>query len=408
MNVFVTALGIVTGPLLARALGPSGRGALAAIVVPLTFAPSLLDFGIASYAIRASARRRSLGPLVASLGILSLAGGAVGVTIAAPLASALADSRPVVHTYLLIGLLLLPLALIGNLFQSFLIGHERWRLVILVRTTPFLVAGIAVTVLFATGRLTVGTAAAATLVGGTLAVVPTFLCLRGIDRLVVQPDLIREALRFGSRAWIASFGSIANARVDQLLMIPLVPSRELGIYVIAVTFSGLIGVVTNALSSGLQPRVAQGDRDLPARATRVILSLTAVSSIGLALLAPWLIPVLFGSEFGAAVPLAWILLVAMVPTQMSSVLASTLTAAGFPGAAAKSEMIALASAVPVLVVLLPVIGAFAAASAAVLSTTLRLFYLLIVARRHFDQSTRTFLVLSRGDITWLRRIVKKP
>lgn len=407
MNAFVTALGIATGPLLARALGPSGRGALAAIVVPLTFAPSFLDFGISSYAIRLSARQRSLGPLVASLGVLSLAGGAIGLVIAAPLASALAGSRPVVHTYLLVGLLLLPITLIGNLFQGFLVGRERWRVVMVVRTTPFLVAGIAVTALFAIGRLTVATAAAATIVSGALAVAPTFSCLRGIDRLVVQRKLMHEAVRFGSRAWLASFGSIANARVDQLLMVPLVPSHELGIYVVAVSFAGLIGIVTSALSSGLQPRVAQGDRGLPARATRVTFALTATSSVGLALVGPWLIPLLFGSDFANAVPLAWILLLAMVPTQMSSVLASMLTAAGFPGTAAKSEFIALASALPVLVVLLPIIGAFAAALAAVLSTTIRLVYLVAIARRRFDQSARAFLVLSSGDITLLHRLVKK-
>ncbi len=67
-----------------------------------------------------------------------------------------------------------------------------------------------------------------------------------------------------------------------------------------------------------------------------------MSSVGLALVVPWLIPLLFGSDFNDAVPLAWILLLATVPTQMSSVLASMLTAAGFPGAAAKSEFIALA------------------------------------------------------------------
>lgn len=406
-NVFITALGIVTGPLLARALGPSGRGALAAIIVPLTFATALFDFGISNYAIRLSARQQSLGPLVASLGALSLAGGAIGMAVATPLASALAGGRPVIHTFLIVGLLLLPITLSGNLFLSILVGLERWRVVMVTRTTPFVVAGIGTTVLFVVDRLTVATAAVAAMVGGILAVAPTLLCLRGIDRLVLQPKLMLEALRFGSRAWLSGLGSTANARVDQLLMVPLVPSHELGTYVVAVTFAGLVSVVTGALSSGLQPRVAQGDHDLPARATRLTFALTAISGIGLGLLAPWLIPLVFGSAFGDAVPLTLILLLATIPTQMSSVLASTLTAAGFPGTAAKSEFIALVSAVPVLVVLLPIIGAFAAALAAVLSTTIRLVYLVTVARHRFDQRTRAFVVLGSSDIAWLHRLVKK-
>lgn len=52
-KVIGAASGIITGPLLARSLGPTGRGDLVAITVPLALVPALAGLGISSYAFRA-------------------------------------------------------------------------------------------------------------------------------------------------------------------------------------------------------------------------------------------------------------------------------------------------------------------------------------------------------------------
>ena len=49
-NILVAVTALATGPLQARALGVEGRGLLAAIIVPLTFAAQLIPLGLHEFA----------------------------------------------------------------------------------------------------------------------------------------------------------------------------------------------------------------------------------------------------------------------------------------------------------------------------------------------------------------------
>src|SRR5271165_6646244 len=63
-NALNAAFGFITAPLLARALGASGRGDLAAITVPLTFLPFILSLGIPRFANREVPRGTALNEVI--------------------------------------------------------------------------------------------------------------------------------------------------------------------------------------------------------------------------------------------------------------------------------------------------------------------------------------------------------
>jgi O-antigen/teichoic acid export membrane protein len=93
-NVVITVLGFVTGPLQARALGPTGRGELAAIVVPFVLAPQILGLALGGYAARESASgRRTDNELVGSLGLPLLVIGAICIAGSVPAADALGQGN---------------------------------------------------------------------------------------------------------------------------------------------------------------------------------------------------------------------------------------------------------------------------------------------------------------------------
>src|SRR2546423_15340440 len=69
-NGVITAMGLITGPLQARALGPAGRGTLAAIAVPLSMTPWIFGLGLTAFATTEAARMRSRGELVGTLSAL--------------------------------------------------------------------------------------------------------------------------------------------------------------------------------------------------------------------------------------------------------------------------------------------------------------------------------------------------
>jgi O-antigen/teichoic acid export membrane protein len=400
-NVFVALLGFATGPFLARALGPADRGVLAAIVVPLTIAPWVVGLGLPAYATREAARGQALGLLVGSLGAASVAIGLLALGPAVPTAAFLSQGKDVVQHYLLIGFALLPLTLLANLFFALLNGAQRWRALVAARVAPFLVTAVAISVLYVLGDLTVSSAALTTIVGMTLPILPAVVSF-GLMRVRISLRCITDGLRFGLRSWIGTLGSLTKYRLDQLMMIPLTSSRQLGLYVVAVTISGAADVVTTAVSQVASPRVSQGDRVLAARGMRVLLFMVTLAAGVIAVVVPWLLPALFGSLFSDAIGMTWILLAASIPGQGSFALSSMLTAAGRPGLVTVGELFALSVTVPGLLLLLPPLGGIGAALVSLVAYSVAFIYLLVAARRHFRLPISAFVIVRGSDFAWAR------
>lgn len=396
-----TAFAFITGPLQARALGPEGRGLLAAIVVPLTLAPWLVSFGLGTYAAKEAARGRPIREIVGTVGAVLCAIGAAMALAGIPIANVLAGGRSIVSMYLRIGFFLLPVILFSGLLVSVANGLQRWRALIAAQLAQPVVILVGVIVLFASDRLTVKSAAILTLASSVSPILPVAHILRGAGHPHFDPRVARESILFGIRAWVGGLGSIANARLDQLLMIRLVSERTLGLYVVATNTVGFSSILTGASASAIFPRVAAGERGLATRSVRTILLVVGALGVLAAALAVPLLRVLYGSRFTDAAPIVWVLLAANLPLAGATMLGTVLTGSGRPNASAVSEMGALAITIPGLVVLLPVLGGIGAAVVSLIAYSVSFAILLIAASRYFQTPLRTFLLATSSDIRWL-------
>src|SRR5262249_9757375 len=154
---------------------------------------------------------------------------------------------------------------------------------------------------------------------------------------------------------------IANARLDQLLMIPLVAPRELGLYVVATTIGGVPTLATAALAPPLMARISAGHIDLLPRAVRITLAVSALLGLALAITSPGRLPLLFGPQFRDAVPMAIVLVAAGVPQAGAGILGAGLQADGVPAIPSVGEAIALVITVVGLLLLLGPLGGLGAA-----------------------------------------------
>jgi O-antigen/teichoic acid export membrane protein len=400
-NVLGAASGFITGPLLARALGASGRGDLAAIVVPFSLASGVLGLGIPGYAYRALPRGRPVGEVIGSLGFPLLVIGLLGAAAAIPVADALAGGRETVRAFLIVGFLSLPLVMIGSLLLSSLGALERWRSVVATSLTPFTVAFFAIVVLYASGRLTVATAAAATIAGALLSTLPGFALLSA-SRPIFRLSLARDGVSFGLKSWVGGLAFTANARLDQFLMITVVAPRELGLYAVATTLAGASGLAVGGLSPPLMARIAAGERHLMSQAVRIMVAATVTLNVALGLLAPVLLPGLFGPQFSDAVPMALVLLAAQVPLAGTSVLSSALQADGAPVIPTLAEAIALIITAAGLVALLRPLGGMGAAIVSLAAYSASFLFQVVMAGRRIGKPLSEFLVPSRDDLRWAR------
>jgi O-antigen/teichoic acid export membrane protein len=397
-NLAFNLFGLVTGPVLARALGPAGRGTLAAILVPLFIASWVAALGLPAFARRSAAREGRPRALVATLGVIAVASGLIAFLAAPAVASTLAEGRDVVHDLLLAGFALLPLFVAANVLVSVLAGLEQWRLYLAAQLLPPVATLIGLIALWAVGQLTVTTAAITSLGGLLLVFLPAGFALRGAGAFRFELPLARRALAFGIRAWPGQLGSLANARLDQLLMIPLVDPADLGFYVVAWTVATGPAVLGRAFAWAVGPRVARGDTRIVLTACRILMPAVVISSALLAAVTPVLLPLVFGHDFEQSVGLAWILLCASVPWQGAILLGEALSASGRPGLFTIGQMTALAVTVAGLLALLPVLGVYGAAFTSLAAYLTQFGFVLWAARRHFAESYLDLLVPRRADL----------
>jgi O-antigen/teichoic acid export membrane protein len=405
----VNALGIVaafvSGPILARALGAEGRGELAAIVVLLSIAPWLLDLGLAHWVARERARGVSREEVLGTALPVALASSLVALVAAIPLSRLLGGDRDVVVLYLQLGLFLTPVGVVLFTLSGLVIGESRWNLLAATRAVGTVLPVVAIVVLWIGGALTVGSAAASILLAMLASALMPLGLVRGVRRLPFDLRRVREATTFGVKNWLASISATTNVRFDQVLMVGLVSSRELGLYAVAVSIASLTSGLILAVSSALYPRVSRGEGDLAARSCRMTIVLVAAAAVLLAALSP-AIPFVFGEAFRGAVTMTLILLLASLPLSAGTVLASALTAAGNPAAPMRAELIAAALTIPALVIMLPAHGGTGAAVISIVAYGARFGMLWRSATSTFQRPATSFVLATRGDFAWLAECLR--
>jgi O-antigen/teichoic acid export membrane protein len=408
VNLLLIAAAFVTAPILARALGPSGRGEVAAVFAVVGIAPWVSELGITAFLGREHARRaRPLGVLLGSTTPIALAASLVGVALAVPLAHLLGRGRPAVVEFIEIGLFLLPLSASIQLLNGVAVGDSRWNLLMLVRILS--VGGTAVTIVALSlfGALSVSSVAVTYLGSAVVANVPLLVLLRGSRPWRFVRPVARTGLAFGMRSWLSTVAGTGNAYLDQVLMAGLTSSRQLGLYALAVTLSGVSGSFVGATANALFPRVAVGDSQLAARACRVTLAFVILLGVGIAVTSPWVVPFVFGKAFDDAIPMLVILLGASVFSVPSQVLSSALVAAGNPSATAGGQIVGLVVTVPALIVVIPFAGGIGASWVSLAAYAVTFAIILRASAQTFALPFRTLLVVTPADLRWLRARLRR-
>ena len=146
----------------------------------------------------------------------------------------------------------------------------------------------------------------------------------------------------------------------------LLPATELGYYVIAVAAAGVLAPLYNAVATLTMSEVftAGGRPGGAAFVLRQVLKSVSlagpVALVGI-LCTPWLLPLIFGTSFTAAVTSTQILLLAATFQGVNSVLGSALRALGAPGRPAACELLGAALTVILLMLFLTRYGIAASA-----------------------------------------------
>ena len=345
-NGVIVLIGMATGILSARLLGPEQRGALAVLL----FWPGLLaGIGFLSLGEGAVYRRHAteleasrfestvfwLAAVLAAVSVLPAT-----LTLPFLMGEERADLVPVARAYLL---LFLPFNFLALALLALDQAELRFRRFNLLRILPSAVYLLGMLLLWAIGTID----AVSFLWASWLGTVVTAALRMGARwrHLLHWPDpaeasaLLRRAGGFHLTALLGILGM----QMDRLLVVRLFDDVQIGYYVVALTLAATaLNGFASAVSTVLFPAIAtERDRSAAlarlASAMRYTVLATLLCMFALVVTIPWLLPLLFGTAFSEAAPLAVLLSLALAPSALRQVLVRSLRAFGDARAGVLSE-----------------------------------------------------------------------
>jgi O-antigen/teichoic acid export membrane protein len=367
----VSAAGfLVASIVLARALGPEGRGSVAFVTVLALLTARTVKVGLGPATSILVAERPAARPtLLSNLLGFSLVSGLVGAALVTGGLLVLGVEPAGIDGELLV--LLVGAIIAASLVDdAFLIGCGRLRPAAAITASGGWLYAASVVLVALTAGIRVETALAAWIAGHLLwAALLVGVGARAEGIAVPRVGLLVESIRFGVRAWAGSISQFLNARLDQILVGVIASSATLGLYAVAVNAAEMLLFLPNAVATALLPTLARMGPESEAvqRTLRTFRSslLVTLATIVVAGACGWvLIPVVFGEAFEGSVEPFLLLLPGAVGYAALSIFGNALLAARAPGLASTSRVTALGAGLALDLLLIPVLGASGAAAAA--------------------------------------------
>ncbi len=357
---------------IARSLGPSGRGeyafAITAAVFISIFSHAGLTAALAFYGARhAWARRRLIALYVGTAAITTLP-----LTVLVWLiVDALTSSAPPTFEQRSGILVLAAVAFASSLFDgtiSINLAARRFRTAAIGSVVSTALPAVYSIAAAATGDLTVRGALLAT-AGARVVVSAAGLWPIVRMRLQRPPDdaplTSRTIVGYSGRSFFAVLSGVLTARADQWVLGIMAGTAPLGFYAVAVSMSDPLQHVTSAAQRGYAPHVAVvsgSGAEMTDRTARGLLVALILGTLVLAPAALVLFPVLFGPEFVVSREPFIALLPGSFGLGLLAIYSVALRSTGAPGI---SSIVEVATGATMIALDIALIGPFGATGAAV-------------------------------------------
>ena len=418
MGVFATrvvryAVGFVTSFVLARILGPAGRGVYYLVILTPTTLVALGQLGFPSAVSFFAGRGRSGKALQRTSLILVAALSAVliGATLLALplLQGSLLKAAP--EELVRLALISLPFQFLASFAGSALIGRQILRNynLILVAHSLLMLALIVVFV-GVLGLGVVGAVVANVATAGAVAVATTIELRRVVHRDPEEAERpgvrLSELASYGVKAYPASVAGFFNYRADVFLLSALLGDPQaIGLYSLAVSLAELTFFVPDSVATVFFPRVAGANRrtadELAPSVSRFTVLMTGLSVLGL-------VPAGFAAvyvvipDFVASLPAFLIILPGILALSVSKVLSSYISGLGLPQRVAFVSSAALAINLAANLLLIPPFGFHGAAAASLISYSAHAAMLVVITSRLSHRPPRDYLVPTAAEWRRLR------
>jgi O-antigen/teichoic acid export membrane protein len=381
---------LASGIVVARALGPEGRG----YVALLAALPSVLcqlgglgfSLGVSYYVSRERISSQHALSLIAKAVAIQI--GLLTVIHAGLLVLLLRDDPKWAQVAGVISLASVLGSFTGEYGLLIFQGQGKFGTFNILRLAPTLAYAIFVVILFGLGQRSVSVVVGASVATG-LAFGLLTLALAARSRVPEEKESdlrFGQVAKFGLRSFLGATSPLESFRLDQLFVGLVLSPVALGYYAVGAAVSNFPRFVAQSLGFVASPTVASElSSEVQWMRVRQFVVLTSAVSVaigvGLVSAAPVLVPLVFGTSFHRAVGVSQILVANGVIVGVRRVLTDAMRGLGRPAVGAVAEVVGLVALVPLIIGLGRVWGLDGAAVAVTLSSGLGLIVIALLSLR---------------------------
>ena len=378
-------LSVTASVIVARALGPKGKGAVAVVLLIGNLLALVLNGGLSSANVYfAASGKISPSKLLSNSAIFTFLATVIGTVLVLALAPTGLIEKLVPGismSLLLVGIIAFPLRLLDMLLSCILQGLQKIVTVNIIDLSQSLIYVVLALLLVVVFKFGIWGAVVALQAGVVATATAKLVFLHRNDiKLHLRWDgaVARETLRFGAKSYVSNIMQFFNYRLDSLIVNFYIGVAGAGLYSVSVSLAELLWHMPNAVSYALFPKSAASkpenvNRVLP----RIFGITTAVTTLGAGLLVlsgKFVIQFLFSKAFASA----YVPMLALLPGVLclggGKVLLAYISGRGYPIYQSICIGISLVVTVVLDFILIPQYGILGAAVASSVSyATILLF-----------------------------------
>lgn len=399
-------LGLAAAIIIARVLGPSGKGAYTLIIlVPMLLATfGSLGIGVANLYF-VGKKKYKLADITSNSVVLA---SGLGILFATSFLayfyyfqpSFLKGADPLC---VLIATLVLPFSLLTTYFSHILLGEHKINkrnLILLVQSISLL----AFLFFFLFIERSVLSVIMAWVFATLVATITSILLVRRLTPIgfSFHFPLFKDSVKFGGQGYLGNVIGFFNYRLDMFIVNFFMGVTFVGYYSVAVVmaealwyFPGAVGIILFARTPRLTTEEAN---ESTPRICRNTIFLTLLAAVLLFVFGRIIINLFFGASFLPALKPMWILLPGIVALSIPKVLSNELMGRGKPLISAAAAAISLALNIPLNLFLIPLWGISGAALASTISYSAAAIVVLIAFLRISQNSLFDTIIIQPRDL----------
>ncbi|MEW6685311.1 MAG: oligosaccharide flippase family protein [Candidatus Edwardsbacteria bacterium] len=367
ISIFLTQWGVlflsvVTSILMARNLGPEGRGILALVLLVPAFLQKIGSLGIGDSAIYYLGKSPHLfSPIAFQIIFLVTLSSGLMVVLFALLFPLLSKNliKGIPSSYLVVALISLPFNLLivhfGDLFLA--IGEISLRNFLNILNSFLRLLFLFVALIIIKGYV-LEAVAALTIVAIFTAIFSFYHIVRyELPNPKIETNLIQKLVSYGIKGEMANIIMFFNYRLDMFLVNLWCGRSEVGYYIVAVLLAEMLWQIPHAVTTVLFPKFSSKDKkeagELTATSCRYTTLLLFLLCVILALLAHPLIRIFYGRAFALSVSPLLILLPGIFFAGSTAPITAYLKSIGRPDCLLIKSLIMLPFAVLLNIIIIP-------------------------------------------------------